>query len=380
MSAMRKATAGGGKSGRTFDLGAVLIAGRAYIALVLIVVAFSIMSPHYFTPDNLLVMTRHVAVNAILSIGMLIVILSGGIDLSIGSTVGLTGVVAGYLLQGVKLPGLSSLLYPAVWVVVVLSILVGALVGLVNGVLVARFKVPPFVTTLGMLYVARGIALLITGGQTYPKLDGNKAYGNTGFRHVGYDSIFGIPTGVYLMIIVALVAGYVLRSTPFGRWLYAAGGNERAAELSGVRVKMVKTWVYVIAGACAAVTGLVIASELTTALPNTGTSYELTAIAAVVIGGAALTGGRGTVRGTLLGAFVIGFLSDGLVIVGVSEYWQQVIKGAVIVAAVLLDQLQQRTRRKPAGSAPGSPALVAPTASRVETDGTIPAVSEAGAR
>ncbi|QDP96658.1 ABC transporter permease [Microlunatus elymi] len=331
--------------GEGVTIGRLLLDGRAFIALLVIIVIFSLLSPNFFTFDNLIVMTRHVAVNALLAIGMLMVILNAGIDLSVGSTVALTGVVAGYLLQGVNLPFSQLIAYPAVWVVVILSIAIGALVGLVNGLLVSRFKVAPFVATLGMMYIARGIALLITNGQTFPRLQGSDELGNTGFNWVGFNSIGFLPIGIIAMIIVAAAASFVLNKTPFGRWLYASGGNERAAELSGVPVRSVKTGVYVISGALAGMAGLILTSELTSATPQAGDSYELTAIAAVVIGGASLMGGKGTVRGTLIGAFVIGFLSDGLVIIGVSEYWQMVFKGAVIVLAVMLNAVDYRSRR-----------------------------------
>ena len=191
-----------------------------------------------------------------------------------------------------------------------------------------------------MLYVARGVALLMTNGLTYNNLGGDAALGNTGFDWLGFNRIGGVPIGVIVLALVALVVGLVLARTAFGRWLYASGGNERAAELSGVPTRKVKVSVYVLSGICAAIAGLVLSSQLTSAGPTAGTTYELTAIAAVVIGGAALTGGRGNVRGTMLGAFVIGFLSDGLVIIGVSAYWQTVFTGAVIVLAVLLNSLQ----------------------------------------
>jgi len=329
---------------RRLDIGGILLEGRAFIALLVLIVIFSLLSESFLTIPNLITMTKHVAMNAILAIGMLFVILKGGIDLSVGSTVGLSGVVAGVLLQGFRIDSLDAVLYPAVWVVVLCSLLVGTFVGFVNGLLITRFGVAPFIATLGTLYVARGAALLISNGSTYPKLAGNPEYGNTGFGLIGGGRILGIPMAIWIMLVFAIIALFVLRKTPFGRWVYATGGNERAAELSGVPVRRVKLSVYMISGFCAAVAGLIISSELTAAAPQTGETFELNAIAAVVIGGAALTGGRGNVRGVLLGAFVIGFLSDGLVIVGVSTFWQIAIKGAVIVLAVVLDQAQQRIK------------------------------------
>jgi len=250
------------------------------------------------------------------------------------------------------------ILYPPVWVVALLACALGAFVGLVNGVLVARFKVPAFVATLGVMYVARGVALLMTNGLTYNNLGGRPELGNTGFDNLGFNRLLGVPTGVVVLAVIAVLGSIVLNRTAFGRWLYASGGNERAAELSGVPVKSVQISVYVVSGNCAAIAGLILSSQLTSAGPTAGTTYELTAIAAVVIGGAALTGGRGNIRGTLLGAFVIGFLSDGLVIIGISSYWQTVFTGAVIVLAVLLNAVQYRRRGKLPSSTDGqSPSL-----------------------
>ena len=365
----RKPSASGLSRDR-FDVGRLLLEGRAFFALIVIVVVFSLLSPNYFTVSNFLTMSSHVALFAILAIGMLLVILNGGIDLSVGSTLGLAGVVAGFLMQGVTLTKLGVVLYPPVWVVVVLSIALGALIGLINGVLIARFKVPAFVATLGVMYMVRGIALLMTNGLTYNDLGGKPELGNTGFDWLGFNFLFGVPVGVLVMVVIAIVATLVLSRTPFGRWLYASGGNERAAELSGVPVKTVQLSVYMLSGICAAIAGLILSSELTSAGPTAGTTYELTAIAAVVIGGAALTGGRGNVRGTLLGAFVIGFLSDGLVIIGISSYWQTVFTGAVIVAAVLLNSVQYRRRAKPSSSTSG-PSTSARPGSDVRTDSAV---------
>lgn len=347
-----------GRRGSGFDIGKLLLEGRAFFALIAIVILFSTLSPNYLTVENFLTMASHVAIYGILAIGMLLVIINGGIDLSVGSTLGLSGVVAGFLMQGVTLNLFGVVLYPAVWVVVVVCCVLGALIGLVNGVLIARFRVPAFVATLGVMYVVRGFALLMTNGLTYNNLGGSEDLGNTGFNWLGFNRLFGVPVGVLILVVIALACGTLLSRTAFGRWLYASGGNERAAELSGVPVKKVQISVYMISGVCAAIAGLILSSQLTSAGPTAGTSYELTAIAAVVIGGAKLTGGTGNIRGTLLGAFVIGFLSDGLVIIGISSYWQTVFTGAVIVLAVLLNAIQYRRRRvkrpAPTGSLPTS--------------------------
>lgn len=326
--------------GSSLSIGQLLLEGRAFFALIAIIAVFSFLSPHYFSLNNFLTMTSQVAIYGLLSIGMLLVILNGGIDLSVGSTLAFAGVVAGFLMQGVELTGLGIILYPPVWAVVVLTCVLGAFVGAINGVLIAYFKVPAFVATLGVMYVARGVALLMTNGLTYNNLSGAEELGNTGFDWLGFNRLGGIPISIIVLVTVAVIVGAVLSRSSFGRWLYASGGNERAAELSGVPVKRVQVTVYTLSGMLAAMAGIVLASQLTSAGPTAGMTYELTAIAAVVIGGAALTGGRGTVRGTMLGAFVIVFLANGLVIIGVSSYWQTVFTGAVIVLAVLLNSIQ----------------------------------------
>src|SRR5476649_675954 len=325
-----------GRFGDGFDLGKILLEGRAFFALIVIIIVFSSLSPYYFALGNFLTMASHVAIYGILAIGM-------------------SGVVAGFLLQGVTLNLFGVVLYPAVWVVAVLCCLLGAFIGLINGVLIARFKVPAFVATLGVMYVVRGLALLMTNGLTYNNLGGHADLGNVGFNGLGFDRLFNVPVGVLILAVIGLLGSIMLSRTAFGRWLYASGGNERAAQLSGVPVKRVQISVYMLSGVCAAIAGLILSSQLTSAGPTAGTTYELTAIAAVVIGGASLMGGTGNIRGTLLGAFVIGFLSDGLVIIGISSYWQTVFTGAVIVLAVLLNAIQYRRRVKRPAPTAGQP-------------------------
>jgi len=322
---------------------ALLYRLRALVALIVLVVIFSAMSPSFFTTGNLTILVKHVAINALLAIGMTFVILSGGIDLSVGSVAGLAGMVTGGLIHtGLVLPSLGIIVYPRVWLCIVAGLLAGLLVGTINGVLVARLAVAPFIATLGTLYVARGAALLISNGATFPNLGGSPELQNTGFPALGAATLLGLPAPIWMMLALGIVAAVVTARTPFGRQVYAVGGNERAALLAGVRVPRIKLSVYVISGVCAALAGLVIAAQLSAAHPATGASFEMNAIAAVVLGGTSLLGGRGSIGGTLLGAFVIGVLADGLVLVGVSEFWQTVIKGVVIVLAVILDQLQQK--------------------------------------
>lgn len=322
---------------------ALLIRLRALLALFVVLIFFSALAPNFLSVGSLLIMAKHIAIIAILGIGMTYVILTGGIDLSVGSIAGLSGMVAGALiLQGVTIAPLGWVIYPSVPLVVLAAVALGGLIGLANGTLVTRFGVAPFIATLGMLYVARGAALLLSNGTTFPNLVGSADYGNQGFPVLGAGRVLGVPVPVLIVVALALVAAFVASRTPFGRYVYAVGGNARAALLSGVRVGRVKSWVYVISGMCAGLVGILVASDLVSAHPASGETFELSAIAAVVLGGASLSGGRGTIGGTMIGACVIGTLGDGMVMMGVSEFWQMVIKGTVIVAAVILDQLQGR--------------------------------------
>ena len=358
------------RKGRSrFNMNTLLVEGRALIALIIIIAIFALLSDNYLTAGNLTTITKQVAFNAIVALGMLLVILNGGIDLSVGSIVGFTAAVAGNLFRGVHIPGTDVTMFPSLWVIIVLSLAVGMLVGWVNGLLIARLNLAPFIVTLGMLYVARGLTEVLLNGQNIT----NELFGQPGLNNTGFFTIFaskplGLPLAAWVMIILAIIFSIVLNRTPFGRWLYATGSNERAAQLSGVPVISVKTWIYVLSGLCAAIVGILQMANISSATADLGTFYELNAIAAVVIGGAALSGGRGTVRGTIIGAFVIGFLANGLVIVGVSPFWQKVITGAVIILAVAVDQIQQIAQRR--RSAARAVAAAKAAASQRETVGT----------
>ena len=331
------------------DFQQLLLRGRAFIALFLVTIVFSIIVPNFLEAANIQIMAKHVALNAILGVGMTFVILTGGIDLSVGSLVGLTAMIAGLLInEGLRLPMFGVIAYPHTWLICVIALIVGTLMGSITGFIITRFNVAPFIATLGMLYVARGFAMLLNNGYTFPNLVGRPELGNTGFPLLGAGEFLGINYSIWIMIVYMLVALFVSKRTPFGRHVFAIGGNERAAELSGVKVNRTKMLVYMISGFCAATVGLIIASQLVAAHPATGTDFELNAIAAVVLGGTSLSGGRGGIGGTLIGAFVIGILSDGLVMLGVSSFWQMVIKGAVIITAVVVDQLQERLQSRAA--------------------------------
>ncbi|MET3594014.1 erythritol transport system permease protein [Mesorhizobium shonense] len=319
---------------------------RTFIALIAVLVFFSIAAPNFLSAANLILMAKHVALNAFLAMGMTFVIITGGIDLSVGSIVGLCGMVAGYLvLNGIDLQ-IGYTVYFNVVEIALITLSVGILIGAVNGLLITRLNVAPFIATLGTLYVARGLALLSSDGRTFPNLVGKPELGTTGFGYLGAGKLLGLPVSIWILLVVALGAAYLARYTPLGRHIFAVGGNERAARISGVRVNMVKMFVYMFSGFCAAIVGLIISSELMASHPATGESFELNAIAAAVLGGTSMSGGRGTIGGTIVGAFVIGILSDGLVMMGVSSFWQMVIKGLVIIVAVVVDQAQRRLQSR----------------------------------
>ncbi|RWO32873.1 MAG: ABC transporter permease [Mesorhizobium sp.] len=324
----------------------MLMKARTFIALIAVLIFFSIAAPNFLSAANLILMSKHVALNAFLAMGMTFVIITGGIDLSVGSIVGLCGMVAGYLvLNGIDLQ-VGYTIYFNVFEIALITLAVGILIGAVNGLLITRLNVAPFIATLGVLYVARGLALLSSDGRTFPNLVGKPDLGTTGFGFLGAGRLLGLPVSIWILVVVAVGAAYLAKYTPLGRHIFAVGGNERAARISGVRVNMVKMFVYMFSGFCAAVVGLIISSELMASHPATGESFELNAIAAAVLGGTSMSGGRGTIGGTIVGAFVIGILSDGLVMMGVSSFWQMVIKGLVIIVAVVVDQAQRRLQSR----------------------------------
>lgn len=319
---------------------------RTFIALFAVIAFFSVFAPNFLSAANIILMSKHVALNAFLAMGMTFVIITGGIDLSVGSIVGLCGMVAGGLiLNGIDLQ-IGYTMYFNVVEVCLITLAVGVVIGAVNGLLITRLNVAPFIATLGTLYVARGFALLSSDGQTFPNLVGKPELATTGFGFLGSGRIIGLPVSIWILIVVALAAAYVAKYVPIGRQIFAVGGNERAARMSGIRVDRVKMFVYMFSGFCAAIVGIVISSELMASHPATGNSFELNAIAAAVLGGTSMSGGRGTIGGTIIGAFVIGILSDGLVMMGVSSFWQMVIKGIVIIVAVVVDQAQRRLQQQ----------------------------------
>lgn len=323
----------------------LLLKLRIFIALFVILVVFSLTTDSFLSLSNMAIMAKHVTIVAILSVGMTLVILTGGIDLSVGSIVGMSGMAAGYLLlEGISVGGQVIFFDP--FGVAVIVCIFGILLGAINGYLITSLNVAPFIATLGMLYVVRGAALILNNGGTYADLQGNPALGNTGFEFIGNGTLLGISFPVVILVVLAAATIFLTRKTPLGRRIYAVGGNEQAAKFSGIRTSRVKLFVYMFSGFCAALVGLIITAQVQTAHPLTGQTYELNAIAAVVLGGTALIGGRGTVLGSVVGACVISILGDGMIMSGISDFWQMVIKGLVIIVAVIVDQLQLRLQSR----------------------------------
>jgi ribose transport system permease protein len=296
--------------------------------LIVLCVVLWILTPHFLTVSNLLNVAQQTSINAIIAVGLTFVIISGGIDLSVGSLVAFSGVV------------MASLLERAVpWPVAVLGGLgVGLACGFVNGLLITLGRLPPFIVTLGMMSIARGGALRYTEGRPV------SGFGE-GFRWLATGEVLFVPVPVIVMLVVYAVAHFVLRRTPFGRYMFAIGGNEEAALLSGVNVHFHKTMVYGASGLLSALAAMVLTARLNSAQPIAGINYELDAIAATVIGGTSLMGGQGSVAGTLIGALTMGVLRNGLNLVGVSPFTQQIVIGAVIIGAVLIDVTVKRSKR-----------------------------------
>jgi ribose transport system permease protein len=287
-----------------------------------------ILTPHFLTVSNLLNVAQQTAINAVIAVGLTFVIISGGIDLSVGSLVAFSGVVLASLLQhGVPVP-----------LAMAGSLLAGLACGLITGLLITLGRLPPFIATLGMMSVARGGALLFTDGRPISGFSDS-------FRWLATGEILFVPVPVVLMVIVYVVAHFLLHRTKFGRYTYAIGGNEEAALLSGVRVVFYKTLVYGMSGLLSALAAAVLTARLNSAQPIAGINYELDAIAATVIGGTSLMGGQGSVVGTLIGALIMGVLRNGLNLLGVSSFIQQVVIGSVIILAVLMDTAFKRQKK-----------------------------------
>ncbi len=306
---------------------AVLSRFGVLIAFAIMLIFLSFATKTFLTPKNLINVVRQVSVNGIIAVGMMLVLLTGGIDLSVGSVVALSGVVAASFAQ--------SGTYPII-VPVAMGLLVGVLVGAVNGFLIVRVKIVPFIATMGMLSMARGVALVYSNGRPISNLSDS-------FRFIGSGSLLNALPVISLIMLACFVVGYVvMNKTRFGRYVYAIGGNEKASRVSGLKVDQVKYLVYMLSAVFASLAGVVLAARINAGSPASGEGYELDAIAAVVIGGTSLSGGVGTIWGTLLGVLIVGVLNNGLDLLNVSSYYQLITKGAIIVLAVAMDTRNKR--------------------------------------
>jgi len=299
-----------------------------FLGLVVLIIVLWILSPYFLKISNLLNIAQQTSINAIIAVGMTFVIISAGIDLSVGSILAFSGVVLAKSIQiGLPLP-----------LAILMGLSMGLLCGWMNGILISYGRLPPFISTLGMMSVARGAALLFTKGRPISGFSGE-------FRFLASGEIFRIPMPVIIMILVYIVAHFVLTRTKLGRYTYAIGGNEEAAVLSGVNVKLCKTMVYGLCGMLSGLAAILLTARLNSAQPIAGIMYELDAIAATVIGGTSLSGGQGTILGTLIGAFIMGVLRNGLNLLGVSSFIQQIVIGSVIIIAVLVDMALRRPKK-----------------------------------
>ncbi|WP_078411689.1 ribose ABC transporter permease RbsC [Priestia abyssalis] len=293
------------------------------VGLFILIMIVSILNPSFLAPLNILNLLRQVAINALIAYGMTFVILTGGIDLSVGSILALSSA----LMAGMIVSGVDPIL------AILIGCVLGALMGMVNGLLVIKGKMAPFIATLATMTVYRGLTLVYTDGNPITGLGDNYL-----FQLFGRGYFLGIPVPAVTMMVSFAILWVILHKTPFGRQTYAIGGNEKAAIISGIKVPRVKVMIYSLAGLLSALAGAILTSRLNSAQPTAGTSYELDAIAAVVLGGTSLSGGRGRIFGTLIGALIIGTLNNGLNLLGVSSFYQMVVKGIVILIAVLIDR------------------------------------------
>jgi ribose/xylose/arabinose/galactoside ABC-type transport system permease subunit len=293
-----------------------------YFAFALLIVIMAVLSPSFLKPTNLLNILRQTSINGIIAIGMTLVILTGGIDLSVGSILALSAVIATSFAHS----GEHHLIVP-----VFVGLFIGFLCGFINGFVIAWNRIAPFIVTLAMMTIARGLALVYTNGRPVIDLSDN-------YNRIGSSYLMGIPIPVIIFILIILAGLFLLKYTKFGRHIYATGGNEIAAKISGVNTNRIIIWVYSLTGLLSGLAGVVLSARVMSASPATGQGYELDAIAAVVIGGTKLTGGVGTIAGTIIGALIIGVMNNGLDLLNISSYWQLFVKGVIILLAVILDK------------------------------------------
>ncbi|MGS0682151.1 ribose ABC transporter permease [Shewanella sp. 125m-7] len=305
-----------------------LIEQKSLIALFSLIFVVSLLSPNFLTLDNILNILRQTSINGIIAVGMTIVILTAGIDLSVGSVLALSGAIVATLI-GMDVP---------VMIALPVALIAGGALGAISGIIVAKGKVQAFIATLVTMTLLRGVTMVYTDGRPVPTGFSETA---DSFTWLGTGYVLGIPVPVWLMAMVFTAAWYLLNHTRFGRYIYAVGGNESAARLSGIAVDKVKIAAYAICGSMAALAGIIVTARLSSAQPTAGMGYELDAIAAVVLGGTSLMGGKGRIVGTLIGALIIGFLNNALNLLDVSSYYQMIAKASVILLAVLIDTKQK---------------------------------------
>lgn len=298
-----------------------------YLAFLIICLVLAFSTPRFFTVSNLLTIGNQVSINALLAFGVTFVIITGGIDLSLGSMVAVTGVVAATFAH----PDTYPVIVP-----IVIGLGAGLGIGAFNGFVVTKSKVPPFIVTLGTMTIGRGLALILSKGRPVSNLSDS-------FNFIGGGNVLGIPFPIVILIVAFIVCSILLNKTILGRYMYAVGGNEPAARASGIRVNNVKMWVYTICGLLSAMGGILLTSRITTGQPNAGAGFELDAIAAAIIGGTSTSGGTGTMTGTLIGALLIGVISNSLDLLNVTSYYQQVVMGVIIIGAVVLDSMGKKS-------------------------------------
>lgn len=302
----------------------------AFAGLLVLFIAFSLASPNFFKFDNIIGILLATAVNGVLALGVTFIIVTGGIDLSLGTVMTLSAVMSGVFVTMWGLP---------IWLGILAGLGTGALAGFVNGIAISKMKIPPFIATLGMMMIAKGLALVISGAKPIYFND------TPAFREMAMGSVFSglkIPNAVFIMFGAAILAHLILNKTILGRYTVALGSNEEATRLSGVNVDRWKTAVYALGGAFSGLGGVLMAARLNSAQPALGAGYELDAIAAAVIGGTSLSGGEGTILGTVIGAFIISVLTNGLRILSVPQEWQMVVTGAIVILAVYADIIRRR--------------------------------------
>lgn len=292
-----------------------------FLAFGIICLVLALSTPKFFTVSNLMIIGTQVSINALLAFGVTFVIITGGIDLSLGSMVAVTGVVAATFAH----PDTYPVLVP-----ILAGVLAGVAIGAFNGFVVTKSKVPPFIVTLGTMTIGRGLALIVSKGRPVSNLSDE-------FNFIGGGNIAGVPFPIIILIVAFIICSVLLNKTILGRYMYAVGGNEPAARASGIKVNNVKMWVYTICGLLSAMGGILLTSRITTGQPNAGAGFELDAIAAAIIGGTSTSGGTGTITGTLIGALLIGVISNSLDLLNVTSYYQQVVMGVIIIGAVVLD-------------------------------------------